>query len=74
MTVGDHPLGEGENARPRVAIFERRGFGERIAQQRAVGVIIGVVPRRPEGDSGVAVGFDQRDVDAVHGGAGHEAD
>ena len=74
MAVGDHALGEGENARPRVAILERRRFGERIAQEGAVGVVIGVIAGRPEGDGRLPVGLDQSDVDAVHGGAGHEAD
>jgi hypothetical protein len=30
--------------------------------------------RRPEGNIRLAIRLDERDIDAVHGGAGHEAD
>ncbi len=74
VPVGDHALGEGEHAGAGVAVFQRAGLGEGAAQQRAVGVGIGIVVRRPERERGLAVGLDERDVDAVHRGAGHQSD
>ena len=68
-------FGLGQDARPRRSVGEQRpGVGQRRAQETALGVRIGPEAGRALHDMRLAIRLDERDVDAVHGGAGHEAD
>ena len=71
VPIRDHALGEGEHARTRRTILQRRPLGQGAAQQGAVGVGIGIGARRTKRQAGLAVGFDEGYVDSVHGSAGH---
>ena len=53
---------------------ERRRIGERTAQEVALGVGVGAVPGRPERHEPLAVGLDERDIDAVERRAAHQPD
>ena len=74
MRVGDDALGVAEPAGPRRPVRETGGIGERAAQGLALGVGVGAVPGRPERHDPLAVGLDERDVDAVERRAAHQPD
>ncbi len=74
VAVGDHFLGDRQHAGTRRAVLERRGLRQGPAQQRPVGVGIGVAAGRAEGELALSVRVDEGHVDPVHRRAGHEAD
>ena len=74
MRVGDDAFGVAEPAGPRRPVRETGGIRERAAQGLALGVGVGAVPGRPERHDPLAVGVDERDVDAVERRAAHQPD
>src|SRR6185312_16096304 len=74
MHVGDEGFGFGENARAHPAVVERCAFRERLAQQGTLVVAVRPVAGRTEGLDALAVGLDQRHIDAVERGAAHQPD
>ena len=74
MRQGDGALGLAQDARPRIALRQIDGLGQRLAQQAAFHVGVGPVAGRPERLHPLAVGFDQGDIDPVERGAAHQTD
>ena len=74
MGRGDHRLGLGERARPGVSVGQRPGVGERPAEHGALILAVGPEEARAETGDRLAVRFQQRRVDAVHGGAAHQSE
>ena len=72
--VGDEGLGLRQHAGPRVAVAQAGAFGQRLAQQRAFVIRIRPVAGRPECGDALAIGLDQRHVDAVERGPAHQPD
>ena len=73
MTAGDHRVGQRQAARPRAAIVERRRRRNGAAQQCPVRLGIGKKSGAAKRDDLLPVGLDDRDIDAVHRGAAHQA-
>ena len=74
MRVGDDAFGVAEPAGPRRPVSETGGVRERTAQGLALGLGVGAVPGRPKLHDPLAVGVDERDVDAVERRAAHQPD
>ena len=65
MRIRHEPLGVGENARARGTIGKRLRRTQRVAQKRALGLRIRPVAGRAQTMQALAVGIDERDVDAI---------
>ena len=74
MRLGDNRLRRRHRARPLRAVGDRDRIRQRLPQHGALVVRIGAEATRPLCDARLAVRLDQRDVDAIHRGAGHQAD
>ena len=74
--VGHELLGVGEDLRPLGAVGQAEIAAGRdgAAHHRALLLAVGPVAGRPDPVDGLAVGVEQRHVDAVIGGAAHQAD
>ena len=74
MRIRHEPLGVRENARTRIAVGQRHRRRQRFAQQGALRLRIRPVAGRAQTIEPLAVGVDERDVDAVERGAAHQPD
>ena len=74
MHAGHEGFRLGEHARPFVAVGQFGALGQRLPQQALLGLVIGPVAGRPEGDDTLAIGLDQRHIDAVERGPAHQPD
>ena len=74
MGAGDERFRSAERTWPHLAIGQARGIVERRAEQRTLLLGIGPEAGRPQTLDRLAVGLDQRHIDAVHGRAAHQAD
>ena len=73
MTAGDHGVGQRQAARPRIPVLEQGRVPGRAAQQRPVHLGIGKKSGAAKRDDLLPVGLDDRDIDAIHRGAAHQA-
>ena len=74
MRVVHQILGSGDHARPGVAFGQVRRGGRSAAQQSALGLGIGAAGGGAEMRDLLAIGIDQRNIDAVLRGATHQSD
>ena len=74
MRVGHDPLRVGEDARPGAAILEPAGVGKGTAKHLALCRLVGAKTARAEAGDRLAIGDEHRGIDAIHGGAAHQAD
>ena len=73
MTAGDHGVGQRQAARPRIAVLEQGRVRGRAAQQRPIRLGIGKESAAAKRDDLLPVGLNDRDIDAIHRGAAHQA-
>ena len=74
MNAGHEGIGFRQHARPRRALGQRRALFQRLPQQGLLAVRIGPVAGRPEAGDALAIGLDQRHIDAVERGPAHQPD
>src|ERR1700730_8088169 len=73
VTARDQGVSQRQAARPRLAVLEQGRVPGSAAQQRPVRLGIGKKSGAAKPDNLMPVGLDDRDVDAIHRGAAHQA-
>ena len=71
MDAGHEGVRFCQHAGPRRTVGQGRTLLQRLPQQSLLGVGIGPVSGRPEAGDALAIGLDQRHVDAVERGSAH---
>ena len=74
MHAGHEGVGFGQHARPRRAVGQGGALVQRLPQQGLLGIRIGPVAGRPECGDALAIGLDQRHIDAIERGPAHQPD
>jgi hypothetical protein len=74
MSSGNHRLGLVQAAGPCAAVAQIGGVRDRALDQRALRLAVGAMAARSQPADALAVGLEQRHVDAVEGGAAHQTD
>ena len=72
MPFGQRPLGFRQDAGAGVTVGERPGLDERLMQQGLLVGPVGIGGGRATAQHILAIGAEQRHVDAVERGAGHQ--